>query len=152
MSLCSEWEVGKLRSSYFWYVLKSLFWLIDHFFHVIIENFRHSAPFVMKEYMLKKLQTSAVFLSTLYLTLQFRKHPNENLASHKAQCFQWSESVQIIRNSYFWYFKLLLVQNVANIWPIDNPHPFLTFNPFIIKKITSELGGNWAFLENLHFY
>ena len=50
---------------------------------MIIEKFRHSAPFVMKEYMLKKLQTSAVFLSTLDLTLQFRKHPNENLASHK---------------------------------------------------------------------
>ena len=70
--------------------LKSFFWLIDNFFHVIIEKFRHSAPFVMKEYMLKKLQMSAVFLSTLYLTLQFRKHPNENWHLAKVAYAGWT--------------------------------------------------------------
>ena len=48
------------------------------FFHVIIEKFRHSAPFVMMEFMLKKLKMSAVFLFISYLILQLCKHPNEN--------------------------------------------------------------------------
>ena len=45
-----------------------------------------------------------------------------------------------------------MVQNVANIWPIDNQNYFLTFEHNYHKKILPEVGRNWAFQENPHFY
>ena len=45
---------------------------------------------------------------------KIRKTPAGSL--YLAQWSILSESVQIIRNSYFWYFELLLVQNLANMW------------------------------------
>ena len=45
-----------------------------------------------------------------------------------------------------------MVQNVANIWPIDNQNYFLTFEHNCHKKLLPELGQNGAFQENQHFY
>ena len=45
-----------------------------------------------------------------------------------------------------------MVQNVANIWPIDNQNYFLTFEHNCHKKLLPEVGQNGAFQENQHFY
>ena len=45
-----------------------------------------------------------------------------------------------------------MVQNVANIWPIDNQNYFLTFENNYYKIILPEVGQNWEFQENEHFY
>ena len=45
-----------------------------------------------------------------------------------------------------------MVQNVANIWPIDNKNYFLTFEHNCHKKLLPEVGQNGAFQENQHFY
>ena len=54
--------------------------------------------------------------------------------------------------SYFYYFELLLVQNVANIWPLDNQNYFLTFEHNYLKTLLSEVWRNWAFQEIQPFY
>ena len=45
-----------------------------------------------------------------------------------------------------------MVQNVANIWPIDNQNYFLTFEHYCHKKSLPEVGQNGAFQENQHLY
>ena len=45
-----------------------------------------------------------------------------------------------------------MVQNVANIWPIDNQNYFLTFEHNYYKKLLPEVGQNWGFQENENFY
>ena len=45
-----------------------------------------------------------------------------------------------------------MVQHVANIWPIDNQNYFLTFEHNYHRKLLPEIGWNWVFQENQHFY